>query len=514
MARDQKVKVRIEATDQASGSIDKVEGRFQRLGTSIKANALKITAALASVAVAFRQIEKSAEQIGQKGALERNLTAQGIAINEFVGELKRLSDNQIATNELILSSNRALKLGIQADDLPKLMTVAANAAVELGISTTQAFADITTGIGRASPLILDNLGIVVDANQVYGDFAASIGVSTEALTKQQRTIALTKAVVEGASGAIEDFSSKQDDLTRNINRAKAAFDNLTSSAGQVGGGLVELAAGGLGVVALGISNVVEGMVKLGRGMLFLMELVPGLGTAFEGAAGKLQELDDGIDAYQAKNEQFIAGMYKGGAALIGVGLGFESAGTGADNLATKLGGAATAANTATGFFKTATEAAIGLGNALGEVTSIQLEQEILKINEALAESASELGRNSDEYVRLESIAAAKIESLDARIRSLRDGLGDLKTATTDAVDGVTEYARAASDGVRQTDALTSSLNRSSAAYRQQNSAAVSAGAAVGGSQYGTTPFSFSGGRFSFVNGRRAQIMPDGRVVYP
>lgn len=224
---DVKAKIRLEGdATGADRAIKKTEGSFKSLVGSIKSKALAITAALGSVVVAFREIEKSAERLGQRRALEDTLADQGISINNYLKDLNQLADGQIATSRLILSSNRALKLGLEADDIGALLSVAANASVDLGISVTQAFDDITTGIGRASPLILDNLGIVIDATRTYADFADSIGVSTEELTKQQKTMALTKAVIADASSETKQFSERQAELSRIIGKATAALVNF------------------------------------------------------------------------------------------------------------------------------------------------------------------------------------------------------------------------------------------------------------------------------------------------
>ena len=54
------VKARIEAEDRASATVEKVGRCFKRMGTSIKANALKITAALGAVVAAFRELDRAA----------------------------------------------------------------------------------------------------------------------------------------------------------------------------------------------------------------------------------------------------------------------------------------------------------------------------------------------------------------------------------------------------------------------------------------------------------------------
>lgn len=85
--------------------------------------------------------------------------------------------------------------------------------------------------------------------------------------------------------------------------------------------------------------------------------------------------------------------------------------------------------------------AIASAAAFGEVTSVQLEAQIIKIIQALEDQRRILGESSVEYQRLADVAGGKIESLRGRIESLRDGLGDLKDRTVEVSGAMGEYAR-------------------------------------------------------------------------
>jgi len=204
-----------------------------------------------------------------------------------------------------------------------LLKVATQASVEMGVSVTKAFNDITTGVGRASPLILDNLGIIVDSVKVYDAYAVSIGTTVTALTKQQRTLALTKAVVDQASVATEDFTEIQNELTASINKSEAALKNLTQATGNVGGGLLQMAAGGLTAVAIILSVVQEGVLKVVKSFVALARLIPGINGAWKGLAESLQEFDDEMDVSQKKMAQLALDLSKGGFATVALATGFK-----------------------------------------------------------------------------------------------------------------------------------------------------------------------------------------------
>jgi hypothetical protein len=86
----------------------------------------------------------------------------GVSASKILKKLKEVSDGTISNADIIASANRAMALNVtkDVDKMAKLLEVARVRGQAMGVDTTQAFNDIVTGIGRASPLILDNLGII------------------------------------------------------------------------------------------------------------------------------------------------------------------------------------------------------------------------------------------------------------------------------------------------------------------------------------------------------------------
>jgi hypothetical protein len=85
----------------------------------------------------------------------------------------------------MLSANKAMSLGVadSTDEFTTLMEIARVKAKNMGLSTTQAFNDIVTGLGRSSPLILDNLGITINATEAQEEYAKALGKTASELTE-------------------------------------------------------------------------------------------------------------------------------------------------------------------------------------------------------------------------------------------------------------------------------------------------------------------------------------------
>jgi len=469
---DLKAKIRLEGdASGATKAIKKTERSFKGLASKLKAGAFAIAGALASVVGALKLIESAGERLGQQRALERTLTAQGIAVDEFVGKLRGLSNQQIATSDLILSSNRALALGISADDIPGLLEAATKASVSLGISATQAFNDITTGVGRASPLILDNLGIVVDAVKVYAAYAAEIGVATEALTKQQKTAALSAAVMENAAKGAADFADAQSAVTVALGRSKTAlkewFEQTVDSAAQsslladVINGLTEgtknyaaaIRALKTDLDALSASDkeLVESTQVSRKEFDLLLGMLPFLHRAFQ-ELGSVQRLVEDAQADLAENTAKITARYEENNRAMLNAIGFldsysdaqEKAADRTKRIETELAAEASSLSK--------------LAAALGEVTQIELEKEFLDISKALDEARNSTDANSDAFVRYEQIATERMGFLQTNIQRLRDGLDVLAESTDDAGGAIAALGGKSDEAGSAVDDLTGSID--------------------------------------------------------
>jgi len=161
-----------------------------------------------------------------------DLQTQNTAKN-LVRELRTATDGLATDLGLAQAANKALALGIRKDDLEGLFEASAARAKIMGITVEQAVNDIATGIGRASPLILDNLGIIINAEETYKQYAKSIDTTAESLTKLEKTQALTTSTIKSSEGAVLAFGLLQDTNSAKIERAKTTIENFKASVGGI-----------------------------------------------------------------------------------------------------------------------------------------------------------------------------------------------------------------------------------------------------------------------------------------
>jgi methyl-accepting chemotaxis protein len=233
--------LKLEITMDSKGAVKGVKGLEKAgdsLAKSVKENTKDMKQSWASTVTGINQgielakkafnvlkgvfnLNKEFEQYKQgMEALARNT---GQNADEIVNKLKEVSDGTVANKDLMLAANRAVALNVTKDvgQMTQLMEISRLKAKAMGIDTTQAFNDIVTGIGRGSPLILDNLGIVTKG---WAEEAKAAGQAMDA------QFILNKVLKDGA----EELERAGDvGLTgaERLDKLGAVFDNLQIAIG-------------------------------------------------------------------------------------------------------------------------------------------------------------------------------------------------------------------------------------------------------------------------------------------
>lgn len=214
-------------TDSFESGAARVLGGLGKLVT----NTTVLTAALTVMKGSFDMAQQGAqlERLSDTGAeMARQL---GGNLDEIVRKVKAASLNTVSDMDIIASANKAMMLGLgaDADQLANLMQVAALRGRAMGISTTQAFDDIVRGIGRTSPLILDNLGIVVNAKTTYEEYAKGIGKSSGELTRQEKIQALLNRVLDEGNQMLAKAGGLAEDNATQFERLSASTEDYKNS---------------------------------------------------------------------------------------------------------------------------------------------------------------------------------------------------------------------------------------------------------------------------------------------
>lgn len=239
--------IKITATNQASPVLQRVKQDIAGLDnaagkTAGGLSALGKAAGIAGIVALGVQAGQAALELAQLGAQSLALKSsfeqvQGGAANaaSVLDALRSASRGMISDYDLMLSANKAALLGVAdtAQEMSALLQIATVRGRAMGISATQAFNDIVTGLGRMSPLILDNLGITVNLEDTMKRYAETLGKTSDALTDTERKQALVNAVIESSASLMDDANKSADALAgQGFAQLNTAWSNFKTAIGE------------------------------------------------------------------------------------------------------------------------------------------------------------------------------------------------------------------------------------------------------------------------------------------
>ena len=215
------------AGDEASESTEGLEKTSNLAFSKIAGYIATVTGAIYTMKKIWEFSEQGAQLLSLETASSRVAASMGGDMQEIISAIQEASLGTISYYDAMQSASNAMMLGLgsDTDKLANLMEIAAFRGRAMGLTTTQAFSDIVRGIGRMSPLILDNLGIVVDAESRYKVYAESIGKTAAQLSAAEKRQALFNGVLEEGNRLLAESGGLSADYATGMARATAAWKN-------------------------------------------------------------------------------------------------------------------------------------------------------------------------------------------------------------------------------------------------------------------------------------------------
>jgi len=154
--------------------------------------------------------------------------------NEMLKALKEASKGAVSEYDLMLSANRSLKLWVASntEDMTDLMKIARLYGQQMWQDVTQSFNDIVTWLWRWSPMILDNLWIIIDSEKAYEQYAEKIWKSASELSKQEKTQALVNATLEEWRKKLEEYGEPAQTMGERLSALKNNFQEMATRIGE------------------------------------------------------------------------------------------------------------------------------------------------------------------------------------------------------------------------------------------------------------------------------------------
>ena len=238
---------------KSSSTAEKMKQQWEK----VKKNWLAIVGVIYSMKKAWDFANAAANFDQQEQAFTNLAASHGVNAKKIIADLKAMSGRMVSTARLMESAGSAMLLGIPADRLSEMMEIARAAAKVMGTSVQDAFNDIAKGIGRQSPLILDNLGITINLEKAYADYARQMKTTVAAMSDAEKKQAFLNAAMSSGQEIVRRVGKQ----SMNAAQAMAMFTATMADMKIVAGKVIITTTAALSGVAFAISKVFAQMLK-------------------------------------------------------------------------------------------------------------------------------------------------------------------------------------------------------------------------------------------------------------
>ena len=264
-------------------------------------NAIKavaaVTAALYAFAKAVGIATDLAKQSAKVDALERGFDALGSKIGFTSGSLDKLRgavDGTVNDMNLMQSANNAMMLGVVKSDeeMAQLFDTAQRLGHALGVETTDAVNSLVTGMGRQSILMLDNLGIIVDTETAYKNYAEKLGITTSKLDDLQKKEAFNAEVLRISSDMVGELGDEVLDGVTAFAQLETSIFNARTAIGEALSPVMQSLASFFGMAADKVAEFMRNLTE--EDLESTVREMKALGmetTEYEKALNKIDQAD-------------------------------------------------------------------------------------------------------------------------------------------------------------------------------------------------------------------------------
>ena len=179
------------------------------------------------------QFTEEAAKVEAMGMAFDTLSGGGESASIAMDKLQEATNGTMNQFNLFQQANNAMILGVSknSDEMAEMFDIAQRLGRALGRDTASSVESLITGIGRQSRLMLDNIGIIVKAEEAYESFANALGISVDELSDADKKQAFLNATMESARAKVKSLGDEVITNQDSFDRLKATIDDLTVSIG-------------------------------------------------------------------------------------------------------------------------------------------------------------------------------------------------------------------------------------------------------------------------------------------
>ena len=248
-----------------------------------------VTIPLAAAGLAFAKFNDVATSLQVEGQFRRTAEGVGLSADRMMTAIRTASGGVIDDTKLQAETTRVMALGVGKDmqQVSTLWQLARLQARELGGTVDQAFQRMTQAIAQGSAETLISQGFTLRSEQVFNQYAESVGKTAAELDQSTRSQLVLNAVLEEGRQKLEEVDLSIDTEAEKLQQMQAELSNTTDN-------LLRNLIPAL-ETTLGAFNALPGPVKTATILMLGLALAAGpvasgLGAIVQGAGLAVQGL--------------------------------------------------------------------------------------------------------------------------------------------------------------------------------------------------------------------------------
>ena len=173
----------------------------------------------------------------------------------------------ISDFDIMQAANKAMLLGlpVTTESMGTMAKAATVLGRAMGQDATKSLDDLTTALGRGSPLILDNLGLTVKVGEANAAYARQLGKTTSQLTEGEKKMAFYNAAMEAAKVKVAELGGVTLTAADHLAVMQTMWQNFTDRTSvQVSAAIADIlnGLGGWSTTAQEVSDATSTMINV------------------------------------------------------------------------------------------------------------------------------------------------------------------------------------------------------------------------------------------------------------
>lgn len=190
-------------------------------------------ATVVSAVTAIQRLDKAINDLAAQANKVEGLTAGFNTLQRTIGQdptksvekLRAATRGLVSDVDLYQRANQAVLLGVPTETFNQAAAAAVKLGRAMGIDASFGLESLSLGLGRQSRLYLDNLGIIVSAEEAYKNFGLSVGKSANDLTDAEKKAAFFAEALKKIKERAEELPEPLDTVGISLQKLQAAQEN-------------------------------------------------------------------------------------------------------------------------------------------------------------------------------------------------------------------------------------------------------------------------------------------------